>query len=113
MVFMEVLQAVYTLNPGIIIGLVMNNLFWFFPFLAAGHIFTDGKAALRNGIIYSLLVTTSIDLFKLTGFSIYTAFGLGLLYMLRVPLLLYLEKTGNLSRFTPMAWTLSFFFVIA
>ncbi|MBI4210883.1 MAG: hypothetical protein HY544_05270 [Candidatus Diapherotrites archaeon] len=111
--FLEILNAMVNLDVVFLVGVIMNNLSWVFFFLTAGYIFTDGKHAIRNGVIFSLLVLTSQDIFKLTGFGIYTAFGLGLLYMLRVPMLLFLQNTRDWGKHIPLAWVLSFWFVVA
>ena len=112
-VFVDWLMHLFALDLGFFIDLVMNNLFWIFGFYAAGYLFTGGKHPIRNGIIYVLLAVVSMDMFGLVKFSIYTAGGLGLLYMLRVPLLLFLEKGKGTSKYIPLAWVLSFFFTIA
>ena len=59
-----------------------------------------------------MLVATSIDIFILTGFSIYTAGGLALLYFTRVPVLLYLEKSKGLSQYFTLAWLSTWFIAI-
>lgn len=112
MPFIEILQALVSLDFGFFVDIVMGNLFWIFGFYAAGYIFSGGKSPLISATIYAAMVLVSVDIFILTGFSIYTAFALGLLYMLRVPLLLFLEKSKGGSKYLALAWILSWYFVL-
>ncbi|PIN84938.1 MAG: hypothetical protein COV47_04770 [Candidatus Diapherotrites archaeon CG11_big_fil_rev_8_21_14_0_20_37_9] len=55
----------------------------------------------------------SVDMFHLIGFSLYTAFGLMTLYLVRLGVLTFLENTKGGAKLIPLFWVLSFFFVIA
>ncbi len=113
MAFIEILQALVSLNFALIVDVIMNNLFWVFGFFAAGYFFSNGKTPTISGIIYASMVLVSIDVFNLQHFTIYTAFGLGVLYLLRVPLLLFLEKTKGGAQYLTLAWLLSWYVVFA
>ncbi|HLC93104.1 MAG TPA: hypothetical protein VJH23_05350 [archaeon] len=113
MPFVELLQNAMTLNPQFFIDLVMNNLLWVFMLFAAGYFFSGGKKPLARGLVFYLMVMTSMDIFKLMGFSIFTATGIALLYFLRMPVLLLLEKTRGMGKYMSLAWTLTFYAVIA
>lgn len=110
--FIEILYAILNLNFGFITDLVMQNLLWVAIFYAAGHIFSDGKAAITRGIVLFALVATTLDVFHITGFSIYTASGLALLYFLRMPVLIYFEKTKGLSQYFALAWIATWFIAV-
>ncbi len=110
--FIEILYAVVNLDAGFIIDLVMQNLLWIAIFYAAGYIFSEGKAPLTRGIVLFALVATTLDIFHITGFSIYTASGLALLYFLRMPVLIYFEKTKGLSQYFALVWIATWFIAV-
>ncbi len=110
--FVEILYAILNLNFGFITDLVMDNLLWVAIFLAAGWYFSDGKSPLTRAIVLFALVATSMDIFKITGFSIYTATGLAILYFLRMPVLIFFEKTKGLSQYFTLAWLATWFIAI-
>ncbi|HLC79597.1 MAG TPA: hypothetical protein VJG83_04175 [archaeon] len=113
MAFIEILQAGLSLDFKFFVDLLVNNIFWVFAFYAAGYYFSNGKSPLANSIIYASMVLVSIDMFNVVGFSIYTALGLGILYMIRVPLLLFLEKTKGGAQYLSLAWLLTWYLTIA
>lgn len=115
MSFIEILVSAITIDLEFFIDLVMNNLFWVFGFIVAGYFFSNHsiKGMLISGVIFSALVLVSADLFFLINFSIYTAYGLMILYLIRVVALLFLENTEGGSRLIPPIWVLTFFITIA
>jgi len=113
MAFIEIINAILTLDIGYLIAIVLGNPFWFFAFFAAGFFFSGGKRPIVQGLVFYLLVVTAADVFTLlTYVPIYTGVGLFFLYTFRVPLLLYMEKSG-LDKYYPLAWVLSFYFIVA
>ena len=112
MPFVELLQNLISLNAQFFIDLAMNNLLWVFMFYAIGYFFSGGKMPLGRALVFYLMVMTSMDIFKLVGFSIFTTAGIAMLYFIRTPVLLFLEKTRGLSRHMALAWTMTFYFVI-
>ncbi len=108
----EYLWAAFNLDFGFLIDVVMANLLWVFLFIAAGYFFSEGKAPLKRALILLFLVITSIDIFHLIHFSIYTATGLAILYFLRVPVLIFVEKTKGLSKYFALAWLATWFIAI-
>lgn len=112
MPFIELIYNIANLNFEWLIGLATGNLFWIFVFYAAGNFFSGGKSPLKRGAVMFILVWTSMDLFRLTGFTIFTAAGLSLMYFMRMPVLLFLEKSTGLGKFIPLAWTATFYIAI-
>ena len=112
MSFIELLSFAMALDFAFFIDLIMNNLFWVFGFFAAGYIFSNGKTASISGFLFAGMILVSLDIFNLINFSIYTASGLMILYLVRVTVILLLENTEGGSKHIPLAWLLSFFFVI-
>ncbi len=112
MPFMELLSNALSLNTGWFADLAADNIEWAFIFYAAGHYFTDGKMPLFRGLVFFALVWTSMDIFRLTGFSVFTAAGIAMLYFLRMPVLLFLEKSGGLAKYIPLGWAVTFYVVI-
>jgi len=108
----EYLWAIFNLDFGYLFSVAIANLHWIFLFYAAGYFFSNGSAPLKRGLINFLLVATSIDIFLLTNFSIYTAGGLALLYFLRMPVLIYIEKSKGLSKYFTLAWLSTWFIAI-
>jgi len=113
MSFIELFGSMLALDFVFLIDMIMNNLFWVFGFLAAGYVFSSGKRSAIVGLFFASLVLASMDMFSLVHFTIYTAYGLMMLYLVRVALLLFLENIEGGSRLIPLFWVLSFFFVIA
>jgi len=113
MPFIELLQNAMSLNLGFFVELAMNNLLWVFMLFAAGYCFSEGKKPAARAIVFYLMVMTSMDIFRLMGFSIFTAAGISLLYFLRMPVLLFLEKSRGMAKYISLAWTLTFYTVIA
>lgn len=113
MAFIEILQAIVALDIGFLVSTIMNNLFWVFAFIAAGYYFSNGKTPLQNSIIYASMVLVSMDVFHLIKFSIYTGLGLGILYLIRVPVLLFLEKSKGGTKYLAIAWLITWYLVIA
>lgn len=110
--FIEILYAIVNLNVGFLVDLVRDNLLWVAIFYAAGWYYSEGKAPLIRGIVFFALVATTLDIFKLTHFSIYTAIGLATLYFLRMPVFIYFEKTKGLSQYFTLAWILTWFVAV-
>ena len=113
MVFFETIAAIMEFDIPFLIDLIMNNLFWVFGFFAAGSVFSNHKNGLAVGLFFAVLIMASTAFFTLIEFTIYTASGLLILYLVRVSLLLFLENIKGGSKFIPLGWVLSFFFVIA
>ncbi len=113
MTFTEIAANALGLNAMFFEDLFMGNLHWAFIFYAVGNLFTGGKAPLLRGIMFYLIVVTSMNMFMVTGFTIFTVAGIGLLYFLRVPALLFLENTADMAKHIPLAWVLTFYIVIA
>ncbi|GEM_PF-6246353 len=109
---MEIVQNALALNPQFFADLIGQNLMWVFIFYAAGHYFTGGKMPLFRGLVFFSLVWASMDIFRLTGFSVFTAAGIAMLYFLRMPVLLFLETSGGLAKYMPLAWGVTFYVVI-
>ncbi|VVB98903.1 Uncharacterised protein [uncultured archaeon] len=113
MALIAYLHALFALDLGFLADVVMQNLLWIFMFYAAGWFFSDGKEPLKRGFILWILVSTTQDIFQLVfPFTVYTATGLALLYFLRMPVLIYFEKTPGLSKFLTQAWLGTWFVAI-
>ena len=113
MSFLNILQAVFSLDFIFLIDLIMNNLFWVFGFIAAGYLFTDKKSFIMFGFVYAAIILMTVDVFNVIGFSIYTATGLMFLYLARMVVLLFLENTKSGPRLIPLAYVAVFFFTLA
>ncbi len=111
--FVEILVAIAALDVGFLTDLVMQNLLWVAIFYMAGHLYSNGKAPLIRGLVFFGLIATTLDVFKITGFSIYTATGLATLYFLRMPVFIYFEKTKGLSQYFTLAWIATWFIAVA
>lgn len=110
----DIINALFSLDIGFLIDHVLTYIFWFFAFYAAAYIITDGKKPLLTTILYgTIILATSQFLFPLIGFSIYTAYGLMLLYLGRMAVLLFLENTKQLKQHIPLGYVLVFYLAIA
>ena len=107
------MQAFIFLDFGFLIDVIMNNLFWFFGFIAAGYFFSYKRSLVLFGAIYAFLIMFTMDLFIFIGFGIYTATGLFFLYIARLVVLLFLENTKGGQHLIPIAYVLVFFFTFA
>ncbi len=112
MAVFEILGALANLDVGFLVDFATANIFWVFAFYCIGFFFSDKKAPLITGLIGLFVVLGTMDVFnKLIGFSIYTAYGLGLIYLGRLAVLTVLENS-KYRNYLPLAYVIVFFTVV-
>ena len=106
--FAEALNALLSLDLGWFIGITMHNLFWVFGFFVAAHIFKEGK----NVLGYFLVITASVWMFfdfsNVTGWVVFGAFFLFVLYAGRMAVLMFIEDTEFGKKNLPLVYTMYF-----
>ena len=112
MAFWEVMVHVLSFDVVWLMEFFFANLLWFFMLTAGIFLFTDGKKVLPNLITFLAIIWISSDLKIFYNLSIYTAFGLLLLYLLRLSVLTMMQYTKGLSKYFKLAWFLSWFVVL-
>ena len=112
MSILEVFAAAVDLDFVFFVDLIMNNLFWVFGFLAIGYYTSTSKNWILTGIVSAAIVLATIDLFQLLEFSLYTGYGLMLIYISRLVVSTALEHSKTMSNYMPLAFVLCFYMVL-
>ncbi|MEK6957613.1 MAG: hypothetical protein AABW99_01365 [archaeon] len=112
MALIEFINAALHLDLGFIIEAGLNNIFWIFGFMAAGYFFSDKKSFFLYGFAYMGIILITFDIFSIVHFSIYTATGLGFLYLARMVVLTFLETSKTGKHLVPLGYVMVFFFAL-
>jgi len=112
MVFWTFIYNLFNFNLSWIVDFILNNLFWLFAFIAAGYYLNPARGPFKSLVMFSLLIMISVEFTDYFNLLIYVGIGLMLMYITRMAILLALENTQGGSRYIPLAWVLSFFFVL-
>lgn len=107
----EIISNLLALNFGYFADIFTGGIFWVFAFSAAGYYFGNGKKILLNFIVITGLLLTFADLLHAHDLLFYTAPALLVLYLARITVLTYLEKSG-LGRNLPLAFSLTTYAVL-
>ncbi|MEK6957611.1 MAG: hypothetical protein AABW99_01355 [archaeon] len=97
MVFVEAVQALFSLDLGFFIDIVMNNLLWVFLLYALVHYFFDGKHILHYFLLLSLMMWAWADLEKITGLAWTAASFLLIYYITKLAVIAWAENSPGLK----------------
>ncbi|HLC79596.1 MAG TPA: hypothetical protein VJG83_04170 [archaeon] len=103
MVFFEAIQALFALDFGFFVDVVMNNLIWVFGFYVFIYIFFKGKNTLVFFLIFGVYLWAFLEFSVLTGLYL-GALGFFYWFILRVILSIFVEEDSRLTKYTTWAY---------
>lgn len=97
MVFLDALQALFALDIGFFIDVLMGNILWAFLFYAIMYIYTDGKHTLYFFLLFTAVMWAYIDFEKITGIVWSAASFILIYYVTKLAVIAIAEKTPALK----------------
>ena len=97
MAFFEVMQALFALDIGFFVGMIIHNLFWLFAFYALIYFFFEGKNTIYWFVLWSFLLWAILDWENLTGFVFTAGVFLMLYYLSKLAFLRFSESIPQLK----------------
>ncbi len=106
------LSHLIALDFGWMASFSLGNIFWLFTILSAQYFLSGGKNVLINFCLTAALLMGTLDFIAISGLVVYTATAICFLYLSRVVVLLFLEKTKEGAKLIPLCWVVSFYVVV-
>ncbi|MBI4210801.1 MAG: hypothetical protein HY544_04820 [Candidatus Diapherotrites archaeon] len=113
MLFFDALSALFSVDIGYFVDIVLGNIFWAFAFYATIHMLVGGKDVPFHFVIFAGYAWIFLDFNSITGISLHGAFGFFLWIVLRVSLASFSKGVPFLERnFTAIWGALSYAILI-
>ena len=97
MAFFHALQALFALDLGFFIDVIMQNLFWLFAFYVMVYFFFEGKNTVYWFVLWNFLLWAILDWEVLTGFVFTAGLFLMLYYLSKLAFLKFSESIPQLK----------------